>query len=132
MLLKKLTKFKFFRILIKAGILFIFQNLAIKNSNSSRGIQSSTYNFKVALDKIDAGAPIEGEILASVMHMAEAVLDPDVTSIDGNKVFLDRSINLLKKLNSNDDNKIRAYSALVVKIWPAITDSVTDQKNSFF
>ena len=115
----------FCRILINAGILFTFQSLVMKNRNSSRGIQPSTYNFKVALDKVDAGAPFEGEILAAVIYMAEAVLDPDVTSVGNNKVFLDRSVNLLKKVNFNDDNKIRAYSALVAKIWPAITDSVT-------
>ena len=85
----------------------------------------------VAINKVEGGAPIEGEILATIMHTTGAIINPELTNSGDNKLILDKVVGLPRKLNTNDDVNMRAYSALVTNIWPAITDKVRNVFNFF-
>lgn len=109
---------------MKAGILFLVHGIDLKKGKSSKGILSSVLNFKVAIDKISAGAPLQGEILATLMHSADAVINPELAGRKENRQLLDKVAALPKKINTNKDMDMRAYSTLVSNLWPALMDKV--------
>lgn len=80
---------------------------------------SPSYNLRAAADQVLSGARVEGLILDTILKTSEAI-SPKLDAWPESVNFFDHMLRLIEKINTPDNNDMRAYCALVTKVWPAL------------
>ena len=91
---------------------------------SSRGLLEPHYNFRVALDQIINGAKLQGGILGALLSSSEIIVQ-GFKALPESRDLIEKIWKVIKKVNTVDNNDMRAYSALIAKALPAMPEQVS-------